>query len=208
MPTPRKMPRLKYELPTKVLPLIALGYKIAAAATNNAALFVTPSPTPAAITTATQALEQANTVAKGGGKAATTARGLKQTALENLLHQWGGYLETIAATMPGQEAYVYESGGFAEKDRPTHVTEDIKLTQPGGPGTAHARCKAAPKGKKAFYGWRISLNGGQTWVISQTNDSHTDFTGIPSGTLIQVQFNVTMKNVTSAWSVSADLLVK
>jgi hypothetical protein len=62
--------------------------------------------------------------------------------------------------------------------------------------------------RPAYYGWRISLNGGQTWTVSGTNDCYTDFSGIPSGTLIMVEYNTTVKNVTSAWSSSETLLVK
>jgi hypothetical protein len=110
--------------------------------------------------------------------------------------------------MPGQEAMVYEMGGFGPRARAKRVTQQLKLRQPGGPGTARANCKAAPRGKRAYYGWRISLNGGQTWTVSQTNDSYTDFSGIPSGTTIQVEYNITIKNVTSEWSTAATLVVR
>ena len=206
--TTKRTPKPKLDLPDKIPDLIALGYHVVACGNANAALLVNPNPTPAAINTATGLLEQANTAAGQRTKGAVPARSKPETALRNLLEQWGTYLFGIAATMPGQEAYVYESGGFGPRANATRVVLSLKLTQPGASGTAHAACKAAPHGLRVFYGWRISLDGGKTWTTSQTNTHVTDFSNIPSGTLIEVQSNTTIKNVVSDWSASAKLLVK
>jgi hypothetical protein len=202
------MPRVKYDLPEKVPELIALGLHVSSQGTANAATLTNPSPTPGAVLSATQALETANTAAGTHAKGTVDARDPSETTLRNVLHQWGAYLEKIAATMPGQEAMVYAAGGFDQRATPKRVTPLLKLTQPGAPGTAHAQARAPAGRKKAYYNWRLSLNGGQTWLLSGTNDSRTDFSGIPSGTLITVEYSTTVKNVTSAWIASATLLVK
>jgi hypothetical protein len=186
----------------------ALGYAVADAGVKHAALLVNPNPTPAQILSATQTLEAAQTPTTSRTLGTVEARDPKETALRNLLTQWGFYLETIAANMPGQEAMVYRAGGFDERAVSRHVQEPLKVTQPGAPGTAHAVCKAAPKGKKAYYGWRISVDGGKSWTEKQTNDHMTDFANIPPGTEIEVQSQVTIKNVTSEWSTSAKLRVR
>ncbi len=195
------------DLETKIPPLIAQGFRIAALGEDNSAILLNPNPTPGTILAATTALETANTAAGAGGKGLVAARGLKEKALRTNLNAWGSYLETLAAANPGQEQMIFEAGGAREKGTRHFVKPPLRLTQPGGPGTARAACKAAPKGKKAFYGWRLSLDGGKTFVLSQTNDSYTSFANIPSGTEIQVEFNVTIKNVTSAWSAAATLIV-
>ncbi len=207
MTTAKRPSQVALDLEVKIPPLIAQGFRIAALGADNAALLVNPNPTPGTILAATTALETANTAAGAGGKGLVAARGLKEKALRTNLNSWGSYLETLAAANPGQEKMILEAGGARERATGRYVKPPLRLTQPGGPGTARAACRAAPKGKKAFYGWRLSLDGGKTFILSQTNDSYTNFANIPSGTEIQVEFNVTMKNVTSAWSAPATLLV-
>ena len=200
--------KIKLDLPEPIAELIALGFSVAAAGAGNTTLFVNPTPTPAVILAATQALQTAHTSAKQRVPGAATARVPKENTLRSLLGQWGAYLEGIAATMPGQEAYVYQQGGFRQRATPHRVNSQLKLSQPKGAGTpVHARCQAALRGKRAAYGWRISLDGGKTWIVSQTNKSKTTFVNIPAGTLIEVQYNTTVDDITSTWSSSATLLV-
>jgi hypothetical protein len=116
----------------------------------------------------------------------------------------------VAADMPGQEAYVYATGGFGPRKAPNRNTDPLRLTQPTSypSGKVHAACKAAKRGVKAFYGWRISLDGGKSWTSSQTNTHVTDFSNIPPGTEIEVEYNTTIQNVTSDWLGSKKLIVR
>lgn len=206
----KRTPKPLLDLPEKVPDLIALGYKVATAGTSAASLFANPSPKPADIQSAAQALEAAHTATGAKTKGTVPARGPKEIALRNLLQAWGTYLVGIAATMPGQEAYVYETGGFGPRKAPNRNNDPLRLSQPKTypSGKVHGACKAVTHGVKAFYGWRISLDGAKTWTVSQTNDHVTDFSNIAPGTEIEVQFNTTIKNVTSAWSGSVKLVVR
>jgi hypothetical protein len=211
MVTIKRTPKPLLELPDKVPDLIAVGYKAAAAGANNAGLFKNPDPTPAEILAATQGLEASHTATGPRTRGMVQARGPKETTLRNLLEKWGIYLVSVAETMPGQEAYVYETGGFSSRRPPHRNNDPIKLTQPKNysSGKVRATCKAAKHGERVFYGWRSSVDAGKTWTTApQTNDHFTDFSNIPPGTELQVQYNTTIKNVTSAWSGSATLIVK
>lgn len=206
----KRTPKPKVDLPEKVPDLIALGFKVAKAGTDNASLFVSPNPKPSDILAATQALETAHTATGPRTAGTVPARGPKETTLRNLIDRWAIYLVSIAETMPGQEAYVFEMGGLGSRKTPQRNNDPLKLSQPAGypSGKVHAVCKAAKRGTRVYYGWRISFDGGKTWVMSQTNDHFTDFSNIPPGTTIEVQYNTTIKNVTSTWSGSATLVVK
>jgi hypothetical protein len=206
----KRTPKPLLDLPDPIPGLIALGFKVAAAGANNTTLFVNPDPKPSDIENATQELAAAETATGPKAKGSVAARGPDEIALRNLLHGWGNYLLTVAAKNVGQEAYVYETGGFGARRTPVRNTDPLRLRQPKTypSGKVRAACKAAKKGVSAFYGWRISLDGGKTWSVSQTNDASTDFSNIPPGTEIQVQYNTTIKNVTSAWSGSATLIAR
>jgi hypothetical protein len=205
-----RTPKPLLDLPDRVPDLITLGYKVSAAGTNHPGLFPNPDPKPQDIEAATDALATAETATGPKAKGSVSARGPKEIALRNLLHAWATYLVRIAETMPGQEAYVYETGGFGPRKAPNRNKALLRLTQPKGSpsGQVHAACKAAKPGVKAFYGWRISLDGAKTWTMSQTNVHVTDFSNIAPGTEIQVQYNMTVQNVTSAWSGSVALIVR
>jgi hypothetical protein len=206
----KRTPKPLLDLPDNVPGLVTLGYKVAAAGTNHPGLFQNPNPKPADIEKATQELADAETATGPGTKGTVSARGPKEIALRNLLHAWGAYLVGVAANMVGQEAYVYETGGFGPRKEPNRSTALLRLTQPKthASGQVRAACKAAKEGVRAFYGWRISLDGGKSWTLSQTNVHVTDFSNIPPGTEIQVQYNTTINNVTSAWSPSVPLIVR
>jgi hypothetical protein len=206
----KRTPKPLEDLPDKIPDLISLGLKVAAAGTNNTTLFANPDPKPQDILDASQALEKSHTATGPGTKGAVAARGPDEIALRNLLHGWANYLVIVAAKNVGQEAYVYETGGFGSRRTPVRNTDPLRLTQPKAypSGKVRAKCKAAKRGVAAFYGWRISLDGGKTWTLSQTNASSTEFSNVPPGTEIQVQYNTTIKNVTSAWSGSVPLLVR
>jgi hypothetical protein len=206
----KRTPKPTLDLPEKIADLIVLGLRVSAAGTDNAGLFVNPDPTPADVLAATQLLETANTATGSKTRGLVTARAPKEIALRNVLGAWGAYLVTVAAKNPGQEAYVYQTGGFRSRRPAQRDDSALRLTQPRTypSGQVRAACKAAKKNVKAFYGWRISLDGGKSWATSQTNVHVTDFSGIPMGTTIEVQYNTTIKNVTSAWSGSKTLVVR
>jgi hypothetical protein len=206
----KRTPKPLVDMPEKVSDLITFGHKVAAAGLNNTGLFQNPTPRPQDIEAAAEALDTAETATGPKAKGSVSARAPKEIALRNLLEAWATYLVGIAATMPGQEAYVYETGGLGPRRTPNRSNALLRLTQrKNAPsGQVHAACKAAKPGVKVFYGWRISLDGGKSWTMSLTNVHVTDFSNIPPGTEIQVQYNMTIKNVASAWSGSMPLIVR
>jgi hypothetical protein len=208
--TARRTPKPKLDLPDSIPDLIAVGLKVAAAGADNPGLFANPTTKPADVLAAAQALEVAQTATGPKTRGLVPARAPKELALRNVLGGWGNYLVSVAAEMPGEEAYVYQTGGFGPRKTPNRNTDPLKVSQPRAypSGMVHASCKAARHGVRVFYGWRISLDGGRSWKESQTNVHVTDFSDIPPGTAIQVQYNMTIKNVTSAWSASVPLVVR
>ena len=69
--------------------------------------------------------------------------------------------------------------------------------------------KAAPKGVKAFYGWRYTVDGGKTFVqVPPTNDAHTVIPNLPPLVTVGFQVQMTIKNVPGEWSQMVTLLVR
>lgn len=75
--------------------------------TANAATFASPPVTPAALTTATTAFQNALAAAGGGGVAQTAAKDAAHDALLNLLRQEANYVQGVAG---GDEPTILSSG--------------------------------------------------------------------------------------------------
>jgi len=89
-----------------VTDLIAHARKVVAGMTGNAT-YTTPAPTLAAITTATDELEAAQTAASDGGKELTAIMNARRDVLIDLLRQLCDYVNNVA---DGDEVKVLSSG--------------------------------------------------------------------------------------------------
>jgi hypothetical protein len=201
-------PQIKLELEKKILALVAQAYRIVATMTANVAIFASPLPTLAAVTAAASALQQAQTLALTRVAGAVTARGLKEVALRNLLKELAAYVVSIAHNNPSEAANIFAAAGWSEKAVGKHVKLPLKVTSLTA-GLAHLVATAGPKGKKVFYNWRYTVDGGKTLTAAPgTNDAETTITGLPSGVLVGFEYSMTIKNVTGAWSQTVTVTVK
>jgi hypothetical protein len=201
-------PLIKLALARTILALIAQTYRISAAMAANVAIFGTPNPALSIINAANLALEQAQTLALTHAAGAATARNLKAIALRNLLKQLAAYVVSIADANPSQAANIYAAAGWSERAIGRYLKPLLAVTSLVA-GTARLVAKAGPKGKRVFYNWRYTADGGKTYVSAPgTNVANTTITGLPSGVLVGFEYSMTIKNVTGAWSQTVTATIK
>jgi hypothetical protein len=136
------------------------------------------------------------------------ARNLKQDALETLLKQGAMSVEALCRANPGQASAIAAASGYREKDPNPHVKLPLALKNAATSGSLLAIARAG-KGKKVWYDWRYSTNGGQTWTqVQGTNSANTVISGLTALTTVMVQVRMTIKNVPGDWSDGVSILVK
>ena len=194
------------KLPTPVPALIAYAQQIVKAMTGNAA-FPTPVPALTAVTTATDDLQSAQTVARTRVQGAVITRNEKKTALVVLLEQLKGYIQTTADANIENAASIIASSGMGVR-KPVVRAPRVFGAQSGAlSGTA--KLFAAPAGHRASYEWQYSTDGGKTWVpASVTLQAKTTIVGLTPGASVQFRYRPVTKTGEGDWSQTLVLIVK
>jgi hypothetical protein len=194
------------KLPTSVPALIAYAQQIVKAMTGNAE-FQSPVPPLAAVTTAIDDLEAAQTVARTRVQGAVITRNEKKTALVVLLAQLKGYIQTTADANIENAASIIASSGMGVKK--AVVRGPRVFTARPGPLSGTARLLAGPAGHRASYEWQYSTDGGKTWVpASVTLQAKTTIVGLTPGATVQFRYRPVTKTGEGDWSQTVVLIVK
>ena len=214
MSTLERQPQVSTKLEPTVAGLIQQTNAIVANVENpeNAAWFANP-PNPApnpplpTITAAAANLATTQAAANNGGKGTVKARNLAWRALRNYLIQLSAWVQVIANSYPGKGSAVIAASGYHEKGVAKRNKPSLAASQAqaGAPVLLVAK---AGKGPRVFYGWRYMLPGTTTWVVlPNTNDAHTEVTGLPALATVTFQYQMTAKNVAGEWSQPIGFLV-
>jgi len=194
------------KLPTSVPALIAYAQQIVKAMTGNAA-FSTPVPALTAVTTATEDLQAAQTVARTRVQGAVITRNEKKTALVVLLEQLKDYVQTTADANIENAASIIASSGMGV--RKAVLRGPRVFSARPGPVTGTARLLAGPAGHRASYEWQYSTDGGKTWVsASVTLQAKTTIVGLTPGASVQFRYRPVTKTGEGDWSQTLVLIVK
>jgi len=174
----------------------------------NAGWFNNPNPPLQTITAALLDLSNAQKACAMRTKGAAQVRNNKEKIVRNLMKGLGMFVQTAANNNPDVGDAVIHAGGMNVKAKSVRSKAELALAQGPTPGTLLAEAKAGPKGKRVFYDWRYSTNGGQAWTqVQGTNDAHTIISGLTPVTTVSVQVRLTMKNVPGDWSPPVSFVV-
>ena len=194
------------KLPRPVGALITLAAGIVTAMTGNAA-FTTPSPALAIVLSAITALQVAETAALSRIKGAVVARNDKRAALELLLRELRDYVQHLADGDPENSAALIVSAAMAVKR--ARVTPPRAFTVSPGPVSGSAKLVVPSAGRRVFYEWATSTDGGKTWTPSpSTLKTRTVIPGLAVGSTVEFRTRTVTKAGEGDWSQTLSLLVK
>ena len=156
-------PLVALMLPKPVPALITYAQRIVTAMTNNPS-FTTPSPTLAALTAATSALQTAEAGALSRLKGAVATRNDARAALVTLLQQLRAYIQTTADANVENSTAIIQSAAVDVRKTPAHVARIFTAKAAAVSGSVKVVAPAA--GPRASYEWEYSTNNGTSWAIA------------------------------------------
>jgi hypothetical protein len=199
------------KLARSVPKLIAQSNSIVASIGAHATIFATPNPSLATITSATEALAQAHTVALNKTKGAVAARLVKENALRNLLKALAAYVQILvnAAATPEEAAAIVEAAGMSGKAHTTYVKLPLTAEQGAKACSVDLEAKAGDGHGRCFYGWRWSVDGGKTYGAgTTTNHAHATVEDLPPLVTVLFQVQITTSDIAGAWSNPVPFLIQ
>ncbi len=192
-------------LPKQVPALIVYSQRVLEHMTGNPS-FSNPNPPLTTLSTATAALQTAETAALGRAKGAVATRNEKRTALIGVLQQVRSYVQTTADADPANAMSIIEGAGMAVRKSPTHRARAFVAKQ--GPVSGVAQVVAEVAARRASYDWQYSTDGGKTWVaLPSTLQAKTTVAGLTPGSTVQFKYRALTKSGEGDWSQPTSLMV-
>ena len=175
--------------------------------TGNA-IYPTPTPTLAAVSTALAAFTHALSAAAEGGVPLTLAKNDARAVLTGLVRELSSYVQLACK---GDMTKLLTSGFPVQKAARTPVgvlpppTVTVKLGSKSGDLAA----KLAPLAGAAVYNWRVTTatSPAAPVLTAQTTAASNTFTGLTPGVVYQVSANAVSSGGTSDWSDPATQMV-
>ncbi len=193
-------------IPRRVQAFVPYAQSIVTAMTGNPS-FPSPVPALALVTTATGALQDAESATLARTKGAVEARDDKRAALVALLQQLRGYVQTVADGDIETAATVIRSAGMAVKKVATAKARTFSAEQ--GAVSGSAKLVAPSAGPRASYEWQYSTDGGKTWIAApSTLQARTTVPGLTPGATVEFRFRPILKTGQGDWSQTAQLIVR
>ncbi len=194
------------KLPKTVGALVTYARGIVTAMTGNAG-FPSPVPPLAAVTTAIDDLQTAETIAQTRVKGSITARNDKREVLVTLLQQLRGYIQTTADANAETSATLIESAGISVRKTPVRAQRIFTAKASAVSGSADLVAPGA--GNRAFFEWEYSTDGGKTWITAPaTVRAKTTVTGLTPATTVLFRYRTVTKTGEGDWSQPVSLIVK
>jgi hypothetical protein len=200
------LPLVILGMPKNVPGLISYARNIVNRMTANPS-FPVPTPKLAAVTTATDELQAAETATLSRTKGAAAVRNEKRTALVLLLRQLRGYVQTVADADPTNAVSLIESSGFAVRKTTTHQAR-VFGAKPGRISGSVALV-AGIVAKRSSYEWAYSTDGGKTWVAAPvTLQARTTVAGLTPGATVLFKSRAVTKAGEEDWSQPVSLVIQ
>ena len=186
------------------------GKAVSTAANAATATFSSLSSLLTQLTADVTALDKAQSAAANKGKVETTARNAACTNLKKSLRAFVAGVQGLCDAAP-DAAHAMSIAAAASLDA-KELTLPHKADFAGkavGAGAVHLFAKVPTKtGRRVFYDWQMSTDGGKTWVsLPSTNDANTLVQNLTSSTTVSFRHRTTVKNVASDWSQTIVILV-
>lgn len=162
--------------------------------------FVSPLPTAATMATTANNTEAALMAAKGGGADDKANLRVKLAALDLMMRQFAGYVDTIANANPATAEAVILSAGLQVKSKGTRTVREFDAFLTGRPGEVELRHKSVKNGVHEFQ-ICTDITNELNWVTFETGTRGRVFKrDLLVNTRYYFRARVIDKNGRSAWS--------
>jgi hypothetical protein len=202
-------------LRTDALAVMARAKGMANGYQNNAAIFVTPVPTIAALEAQIAVVDKAQALVATRVYGAAAARDFETGVLMGLLDNGLVYVQGIADSAQNYDKAVtiIQAAGLVVAGRParTKAILTVRQAMPGAPVVLDANVGVLTNQSKKhrFFGWQYTADGGKTFVsLPTTSTGRTVVMGLTALTTYGFRVNVTLSDgVPHPWSQIVDFLV-
>lgn len=175
---------------------------------DNTAIYATPSPTLAVVTTALNKFINAIAAAADGGIALTAAKNAARGELTALLRNLASY---VAVACKGSMENLLLSGFPPQKSNRIPVgvlPAPANLVVNLGARSGELNAKASPVNGAAIYNWKLTASTqGAPVQTRQTTSASTVFANLTPGTVYTVELNAVGTAGPSDWSQPASQMV-
>jgi hypothetical protein len=175
---------------------------------NNVAIFATPNPTIALLTTNTTNLETAETLAKTRVAGSVGARNLKYDVLLKSVHGLQAYVQTLADNAVDEHTSIsiINASGFDIKHKGIKIKPDLAAKNGVASGSIELVAKSVDK--RSSSNWRNSLDN-NTWTeLPPTLQTKTTVIGLNPGSTVYFQHRAVTKTGAGNWSQSVSIVVQ
>jgi hypothetical protein len=184
---------------------------VGAATTAHASMFAAIASILAQLASDTVELDTAQSATASMGKDRTSARNAKFTNVKKSLRATRAAVQGLCDNAPdaAHAADIAIAAAFGVRTKPVR-TKPPFAGKAYGNGVVKLFLKVpGKKGARVYYEWRMSTDGGVTWVsLPGTNVSTTVVFGLTPGQKVLFESRTTAKSILSAWSQSLGVLVQ
>jgi len=189
---------------------LAKGKAVGSSTTSNASMYTTIASILGQLATDTASLDTAQAAAANRGKDEVQARNARWSIQKKSLRAVRAAVQGLCDAAPdaAHATAIAVGAGFGVKAKPAHTKEPFAGKALGNGVLKLAVKVPGKKGARVYYEWRMSTDGGKTWIsLPGTNVSFTRVLGLTPGAEVQLSSRTTVKNVISAWSPAISVLV-
>lgn len=190
---------------------LAKGKAVGSSTASNASLFTGIASVLATLASSTTALDTAQAAAANKGKDEVQARNAACSVVKTNLRATRSAVQGLcdAAQDAAHAAAIAAASGLGARAKAVRTKAPFAGKALGN-GVVKLFVKVpGKKGARVYYQWRMSTDGGKTWVaLPGTNVSYTIVQGLTPATEVQFESCTTVQNVVSAWSVALPVLVQ
>ena len=189
---------------------LAKGKAVGSSTTSNASMYTAIASILGQLATDTASLDTAQAAAANRGKDEVQARNARWSIQKKSLRAVRAAVQGLCDAAPdaAHATAMAVGAGLGVKAKPAHTKEPFAGKALGNGVLKLAVKVPGKKGARVYYEWRMSTDGGKTWLsLPGTNVSLTRVLGLTRATEVQFSSRTTAKNVVSAWSPAISVIV-
>lgn len=201
--------------PKSTVSVTDAGHAIHNGMGKDLVLYAAPVPSLVVLAAQIVKVEVAEQLALTRAKGAAPARNVERALLFGMLETECAYVQTLCDAAPGPEQAIsiVTGAGMSVARVPLH-TDPILGVQLGTPsGSVDLDANAAElvgrTGKKAFFNWQFTTDGGKSFNnVPSTPHAKTEIGGLTPLTMVGFRVNVTTTKGTTEWSQVVSILIQ
>jgi hypothetical protein len=174
--------------------------------------FAAPTPPLATLQSQIEAVEAAEHKAQTRTKGTVAERNFQRDALVGMLETERAYVQVLCDASPEQAEVIIKAAGMEVARPPSHADPLLKVVSGASSGAvtldAHAARLTGRTGKRAFFNWQWTADGGQTFHDAPpTARGKTTIANLPLLSMVGFRVSVTDTRGPGAWSEVVSVVV-